>query len=305
MCNFADRTNVLSHRRTSAVTVSVLKEYKEMITNTTSDLKDHLQEIDKKLETLALQGASMSDEDAAERQQIQEERDSTQQCLGICAQVFTHIDQVQSTTFESVSTDSATYQGSVTTLSGLPSARLTADALTQCKEKLTNTTTQLERRLQNINILLQKISSQPLESSSKQATELERIEEEKESIKQCLAICAQASREADQDRTNVFEDISMADDGHQVLVSTIGDLISAKRVSAGARSMQLLGQMSDDSVQQLSRNCGHIGTEKATEPQTVIATQFEYRHGGGVKGSRKTERSRGDAKIEREQRDRT
>src|SRR5580700_6939019 len=277
MCIFADGTNALSYRRTSAITITVLKEYKEMIANTTSDLEEHLQKIDNKLQSFSLQGVRISDEGTAERQQMQEERDSTQQCLGICAKVLTHIDQLQPIVFGNIS---ATYQGPVTTLSGLTPARIvTVDAFKACRDRFTDTTTQLEKNLQIINNRLQNFSSQSPEVSNEQAAEKERIEEELGSIKQCLSICAQASRQADKDRTNVFEDISMADDGYQVFVSTIGDLISARRITAGARSMQLLGQMSDDSLQQISRDL--IATEKATELQTGKGTQFEDRYGAG------------------------
>lgn len=41
-----------------------------------------------------------------------------------------------------------------------------------------------------------------------------------------------------QSRTKVFEDELVADDGQQVIVATLLDLISAKRVVAGARSTQ-------------------------------------------------------------------
>ena len=92
LCKFmhipADGANALSHSRTAAVTANVVKEYKEMIKITTTDLEEHLQAINNKLHTLSLQGARISGEDAAERQRIQEERDSTQQCLDICAQVL-------------------------------------------------------------------------------------------------------------------------------------------------------------------------------------------------------------------------
>jgi chromosome segregation ATPase len=283
MCIFADGTNALLHRRTSAITITVLKEYKEMIANATSDLEEHLQKIDNKLQSFSLQGVRISDESTAERQQMLEERDSTQQCLGICAKVSTHIDQLQPI-FENISTPPDTYQGPVTTLGGLTPARVvTVEAFKACKDRLANTTTQLEKNLQNINDRLRHFPSQLPGVSSEQAAEKERIEEEIDSIKQCLAICAEASKQADKDRTNVFEDISMADDGYQVFVSTIGDLISARRITAGARSIQLLGQMSDDSLQQLSRDLGHTVIEKAAEPQTGKGTQFEDRYGAGVK----------------------
>ena len=44
------------------MTVRVLKEYKEMITNTTADLEEHLQEIDNKLKALTLRGLTNTDE---------------------------------------------------------------------------------------------------------------------------------------------------------------------------------------------------------------------------------------------------
>jgi hypothetical protein len=80
--------------------------------------------------------------------------------------------------------------------------------------------------------------------------------EEFESIRQCLNICMHASEEAEKVRVNIVEDITTAEDSRQVLVSTIGDLITARRVDAGARSLQCIGQMSDETLQQLSRAHG-------------------------------------------------
>lgn len=266
---FADGTNPLLFRRTAAITITVLKDYKEMIANTTSDLEEHLQKIDEKLNSFSSQSMRVSDEGTAERRQIQEERDSTQQCLGICATVSTHIDQLQPIVFGNISTPSAPYQGPITTLSGLTPARIvTVEGLKTCKETLTNTTTQLQKQLLHINNRMQQLSSQPLKASSEHAAEQERLEEEAASIKQCLSICGNASKEADKDRGNVFEDIAMVDDSYQVLVSTIGELISAKRINAGSRSAQFFGQMSDNSVQQLSRDFSTISIEKTKGSQT-------------------------------------
>ncbi|KAJ2904552.1 hypothetical protein MKZ38_007751 [Zalerion maritima] len=58
-------------------------------------------------------------------------------------------------------------------------------------------------------------------------------EKEMDSIKQCLAICTRASEQATQHRTVSVEDVSSADDGQQVIVATLGDLISVKHVKAG------------------------------------------------------------------------
>jgi hypothetical protein len=56
-----------SYRPITAVTVEVIKEYKEIITNSTDDLQEHLREIDDKLQALPLQGLNISDEVAVEQ----------------------------------------------------------------------------------------------------------------------------------------------------------------------------------------------------------------------------------------------
>lgn len=258
-----------------------------MITNTTTDLEDHLQEIDNRLQTLLLQGARVSDEDAAEREQIIEERESTKQCLAICAQVSEHLDQLRYNAFEDVSAVQDSHQKIVTTLRGLnPAERVTANFFKECEEMLTKTTSELEEHLRKINNRLQNPSLKGARMSDEIAAERERVQEESESIKQCLSICAQASEQADKVRTNVFEDVSSAQEAHQVIVATLGDLISARRVNAGVRAKQWLGQMSDDSLQQLSRDQGmadRMATENAMEQQSEMVAKFQEQYGVGHK----------------------
>ena len=76
----------------------------------------------------------------------------------------------------------------------------------------------------------------------------------------------------------------MADDGHQVIVSTVGDLISAKRVTAGARSVQLMGQISDDSLRHFSQSIGCGAAEE--EKKSDRGSAFKERYGEGWKLSR-------------------
>ena len=275
------RTNSLSRRRTAAITINVLEEYKQLITNTSSDLEEHLENINNRLQAISLQGTGISDIDAAERQQLQEERDSAQKCIEICAHVLTQIDQVQPNASINIS---ASYQAPLTTLGSLTSAQLvTSSTMNACKERLNNTITQLRRQLQDINNRLQQFSLQPLDISNEQAAEQERLKEEREYIKQSLDMCTEASRLANQERTNVFEDISMADNGSQVFISTVGDLISARRITIGSGSLQVMGQMSDDSAQQFSRDLGPKGPVTAIEPHTGVSPAFENRYGTGFK----------------------
>ena len=99
------------------------------------------------------------------------------------------------------------------------------------------------------------------------SAEQKKMQEEINSIKQSLAICAKASEDASTDRVNIFDEVTLGEDGHQVIVSTIGDLINARKISAGARSIQLLGQMSDVTIQNIGRHRDH---DKTTDKQTPV-----------------------------------
>ena len=278
-----NQTDNMWNSRTAAVTADVLKEYKELIANTTTDLEDHLQEIERKLQTLPLRGDTISDEDVAERERMQKEKDSTKQCLAICAQVLEQVSQVRPNVFEDISAANDAYQVDISTRGGLiPAKRVTAKVLEEFQDKLTATTSDLNENLQKINIRLQRHPSPGARILDEDTAERKRLQEELDSIKQCLAICTQASEKADQVRTNVFEDVSAAKDAHQLIISTLGDLVLAKQVTAGLGSDQWLGQMADATVQQLSRDRvdirGRAATDKGAEPQ-----KFADQYGAGYK----------------------
>lgn len=151
-------------------------------------------------------------------------------------------------------------------------AAVTATAIKKYKEMLTNTTSDLEEHLQHIDNRLQELSLRGTSIKDEDVAEQQRAREEKESIEQCLAICARASEHAGQVRTNIFEDVSADQNARQVIVSTLGDLISAKRVSAGVGAIQCLGQMSDVSLQQQSRDRG-IGLSGGTVVERTMGEQ--------------------------------
>jgi hypothetical protein len=119
--------------------------------------------------------------------------------------------------------------------------------------------------------------------SGEHAAEQEQIQEEKDDIKECPTIGVQASEQVDQVRTNVFENVSTAKDAYQIIVAEPRDLISAKHIAAGARSTQWLGQITADSLQQLSRDRGHVTVEKDMEPQSGIDEGYNDRYGAGYK----------------------
>ena len=63
---------------------------------------------------------------------------------------------------------------------------------------------------------------------------------------------------ADPKTVNSFEDVSVEEDGRQFILSTTGDLILARKVTTATRAVQCLGQVSDETAQQISKDSSHI-----------------------------------------------
>jgi hypothetical protein len=257
----------------------VLKEYHHKIEDAISDLKDRLRRVDD-IQVLLAQGSN--DVNGVEWRNIQAEKESIQKCLDICRGVSSHIDSVRPTVIENILTDPGGHYIDVfTSGAGASAQRRTKEALDRCKDDLAGLLPELASRLEEVSHRQQALA-QASTVSANQRTEQARLQEEIESIKQSLKICTQAAKKAHPERTNVFEEVSLTDDGHQLVISTIGDLISAKKVSVGARSHQWLGQMSDESLQQLSRDRDPSSPERI--PRLGGGSpQFENTYGRGRK----------------------
>jgi Fungal N-terminal domain of STAND proteins len=264
------------------VTIQVLEEYKALIANTKSDLEDRLETIDDKMQSTS-ETTQPPEQKANDQKEIQEEKDSATQCLEICAQVSVHLDQVRRTIWIGKENPAGGSQDRVTTLDMLLSSRFTtAESITNCESILKAQSVRLKSRLDDIDSQLQE-EPKP-DSITSQAPERENIEDEYESTKQSLAMVEEASQRAAKKGMNYYEDIQLAEDTRQVIVSTFGDLISAKSISVGARSVNYMGQMSDASLQQLAKTVRHAIEPDAisVDTQPGASQHFESRYGTGI-----------------------
>ncbi|KAJ9216010.1 hypothetical protein DTO166G4_2254 [Paecilomyces variotii] len=271
--------------RTVAITANVLKEYKDLVDNTTSDLSDHLEEVEQKLQDLSSRNVESSG-DISELQAIEEERRSIQQCLQICTQVSSYIEEIQfgnpkspSSGLEGKSLSEATKAAEYLKIS--LATKLTGSTLEECKARLHAASSQLRVQLESLDSKIRSLSKQRPNLSTGEAEDLKRFKEERDSITQCLAICTEASDLADNPRTNVFEDIQSADSSHQVIVSTLGDLITARRVSAESGSAQWLGQMSDETLRCLAEKYVPTAEKENRDPGGEKTAGFANRYGAG------------------------
>lgn len=71
-----------------------------------------------------------------------------------------------------------------------------------------------------------------------------------------LEICKQAESEANRQRVHLFEDVTTGNNSRQAIVTTLDDLISARRIKSGDSSFQALGRMSDESIQSFFKDPG-------------------------------------------------
>ncbi|CRG90139.1 hypothetical protein PISL3812_07181 [Talaromyces islandicus] len=262
--------------RQAAVTTNVLDEYRKMIDEASSDLQEHLALIDERMRSLLAQKGSQV-EYAPEVEEIKKEKEGIGQCLAICSEVSELIEGFQS---RQLPTEYSSSHASSRNTHFFPSATTTTNKLlAEFKEKLSMNHQNLKSRLFELENQLQNQKGE--EPSLHDKATLKAMKEERDSIDQCLKICTEASDLTTTVRTNVFENVASADNAHQLVVSTIGELISAKYVTTGSNSIQWLGQMSDETLQKLSGDHKHFVNERTSGPVPTEKDGFRHRYGAG------------------------
>ncbi|KAF4952289.1 hypothetical protein FSARC_12677 [Fusarium sarcochroum] len=166
-----------------------------------------------------------------------EEKQSTQQGLKICSQLSSQIEQIESTSQE--------HPG----FSQQPSAhKFIRGGLGAAKGSIDSLVSRLQIHEQDIDSRMKAMKSTvPL--SEHEATQLAQLQETKESLRQCMNVVADAGETLNNERYNVFEDITMADNSYGISVSTAKDLVVARRLNLSGQARYLGGQISDESYQ--------------------------------------------------------
>ncbi|KAJ6781861.1 hypothetical protein PWT90_06518 [Aphanocladium album] len=87
------------------------------------------------------------------------------------------------------------------------------------------------------------------------------------------------------ERHNVFEDITLEDNSYNFAVSTVGDLVTARRINLTGRSYNVTGQLTDESFQRAVEVFANSGVQPARDSNSE---QFHKRHGRGTPLTRGT-----------------
>jgi hypothetical protein len=235
-----------------------------------------------------------SGSDATELQLIKEERMSTQKCLEICAQLSNHIDEIQP-----IPKSSDSPSGHMDP-SAVPE-KLTMEGLQECKKSLMLTAARLESHLKaRINRLVTKLKGSTAPEDD--LADISRLQEEWDTARQCIDICSKADSNL-KESISSFENYATGD-AIQFMVSTNNKTIHGTNRGLGWRTRQVGGHLSDDTVQQLSRDfftSGIQSTESERRPlrgntppvrddglENKSGSEFKELYGRGFKLTPKT-----------------
>lgn len=233
----------------------MLNEYKDMVRNTTQDLEDHLEEINSKLQSFTLPTPEHLPLEPIDVERLRNEREAAEQGLKICAEVLDHIVQLR--------LQPVTAKASMSDMSlGLSTRHLTrADimtlsALKECSDKLNNTLVQLRAHedISDNQLLAGGRVERPLQEPrtlSAPNGDAQRLTGEYESVKQCLRICSGASKTVSSGAVHVIKDVTIAKEGQQMLIATLGELFEANNVQIGEGALQVVASTSDETVREL------------------------------------------------------
>ncbi|EEU33417.1 uncharacterized protein NECHADRAFT_98466 [Fusarium vanettenii 77-13-4] len=229
---------LIARRMVSLITPDALEEYKDLIRDTSSDLQEHMTRLDERVRALVASEADGSVRDAPEWMAMVEEKQ-------------TQIEQLESASKEHPQ------------FLQQPSAhKFIRSGLGIAKGSIQSLVSQLQTHENDIDKRMESMrSTVPL--SEHEATQLAQLQETKESLRQCMSVVADAGETLTNERCNIFEDITMADSSYGISVSTVKDLVVARRLNLSGQARYLGGQISDESYQKTIDGLTHLDLESA------------------------------------------
>lgn len=234
------------------MTLQVLNEYKDMIRNTKRDLEDHLEEVNARLQSLATPSNAHLVLEQSDVERFKNERDSTEQCLDICAGVLAHINELRLQPITARESESGIPPG--LSPGDLTHAHvMTLLTLKECTDRLSDTLARLRAHEGQTESRLS-AGAFIEEPRRMQGNEAQRLAKEHDTVRQCLTVCAEADERASSGKVHVLDDITIGENGEQMLISTLGDLYNAKRVRLGDGAVQIVATTSDTAIQELFKS---------------------------------------------------
>ncbi|KAJ4310818.1 hypothetical protein N0V94_008255 [Neodidymelliopsis sp. IMI 364377] len=247
---------------TTRVTKGLLEEYIQLSNKATMNLQERIEELGIKLDLLRSENRHSSSNGLylADEKQTLEQKASLEQCLSICLKLIDHIKSVRPVVR---SDDENTPSSGITRDASISVPRMMDNTLNVCAQSLSNTA-------QHIRDIAE-------QDQTKAEMDEADIIRQLGGARKCLEFI----KKSEQERVNIFEKVDAAEDSRMVIVSTIGDLIRGTDIRIGARAGNVMGQMSDESLQRVMENFSPPGPSRLESASVTRGASFEHRYGSG------------------------
>jgi hypothetical protein len=188
---------------------------------------------------------------------MEDEKKSTQKSLEICEEFLSFIDHSRPGLLGDMG-DASTPPLRPVERMPLPVAPslswlINSEGLSSIHKEATSWRSQLLRHLYGLNRNIPPQQRFLTFSDNEPTSDEQSIREELSGTEALLEFCKQAGEEVKRPQMHLFEDVVAGDNSRQAIVTTLEDLISAKRIKVGNNSDQALGNMSDESIRYFFR----------------------------------------------------
>jgi hypothetical protein len=221
--------------RHSKLSSEVLEGYSEMIKDTGYNLELRLQRVEESLRNDSTSAGINVD--------LQDEREVTRQCLRICQDAQSYLKSLENG--QGFLRPEATSNPAGTVQREFDAELLTIDTINESQRKF----------IQTINRLQERLASVASNDGAERERQMSQLREDINISKQCLEVCQTATVQVHHHRKiHTVGEVIADDDTDQVVVTTLADLFDVRKVLAKSRSAQLVGSMTEETLQQVSRD---------------------------------------------------
>jgi hypothetical protein len=203
-----------------------------MINATAQKVDARLHLIEEKLASLS-EDSTTSPDDSID---LEDEWEVTRQCLRVCQDARSYLESLQSRQPLGPAANNTAVRDQ------FKAELLTREVLQENQDRFVATITHLQSSLAAL------LSSEGPDRDRQKT----RLREEIDMSRECLEVCKEASSQVSRQKIHVIGEVSGEDDVDQVVVTTLADLFNVGKVMAKNRSTQLVGSMTDESLQMLS-----------------------------------------------------
>ena len=238
-----------------------------------ADLNGRIETINEAIQAeSSRQSATRPASKGSQVEELREERQSTQDCLKVCAQLSDHISRLRS------ANTNRPLDSSEAELSDIN------DGLPECKASVSSLLADLEAREEELfSKLLEKLEA--TDPASVSAEEITALRSELDSTRRSMKVLQSARNQLER-QTSVIENHATGD-AVQFMVSTKGKLLRGKNRSLGWKARQGGGYMDDETVKQLSQDWSSLefrpGDSGARAMPAARQAEFHERFGHGFK----------------------